>query len=261
MSTSRHLVTALVAAIDVPAAITARRPMEQDPPSGHGGTALVAHARVRRMIRGALAKGVTPSSCLYMHQDLLCPVTRSGRNRQAVEVALLLMSHRSAISRILFGSPIAVVLTAAASSCGSRPMAVAQACSTNGDCTRPLVCTLGHCGPGEAGGVDDGGIVGAGNAANVEVAVSVDQACADVARGACDLQGSCWPAGTTVEFGDATECRASIALWCNSMASLNGSGATPDALERCALELTSATCKDFVENVTAKACRFTGSLV
>jgi hypothetical protein len=91
--------------------------------------------------------------------------------------------------------------------------------------------------------------------------VTADQACTDLASGACNRFQACAPLLIQSIYGDASTCTARLKLTCPSALGANGSGATPSNVEACSQAYAAVSCTDLLSGTAPPACIVRGSLM
>jgi hypothetical protein len=121
----------------------------------------------------------------------------------------------------------------------------------------------GGTGGGGVGGSGAGGTSGsgggapdAGGAAGGDGGVTIEEACAHVARVTCQKYSECLPHFVLATFGTIDTCITQyVATLCRNHVGLEDSGDTPAATEACAVARAAATCAQWFDNdVAVSAC-------
>jgi hypothetical protein len=76
--------------------------------------------------------------------------------------------------------------------------------------------------------------------------VTAEQACADYADRACELEQRCMPGWLKNRYGNVATCRDRIRIGCPEAFQLNGTTDTPSRLESCATAMGAFTCDQFL---------------
>jgi hypothetical protein len=99
-----------------------------------------------------------------------------------------------------------------------------------------------------------------GSSGSSSGAVTVDQACADLASSLCHKLETCAPLLISLVWGDEASCIAREQLACPALFNAPGTAITASNADACAPAYMAATCEDVVANKTPSACAFHGSI-